>query len=271
MTTRQHRGPRIDRSIRIDVAPELVYEAWADPQKIAQWFVDSAEGRAEEGHVVQWRFESMDFTLPVPVVASQPPHLLAFGGELPGRPPFLQTVEIKQQGGSSLLRMINSGFAERDENFAGVDSGWAMALATLKHWLENVAPGDRRHHELVMSQAPLPSLAAAAPLFSTRAGLGSWLGEGVELEPEPEPERIRAELGGLPLNGSVLCRTAWELLLAWPEAHGTLGLKAFTQGPGANFVALDFNSWQPAARALPTDLRPALEAACQRLAQAAGA
>lgn len=41
------------RTIRVQVRttapPERVWEAWANPEKLAQWFVDRAKGELEEG------------------------------------------------------------------------------------------------------------------------------------------------------------------------------------------------------------------------------
>ena len=52
MTERKHRGRRLEVAMRTRATPERVYDAWADPEKIAQWFVDRARGKAEVG----WTF-----------------------------------------------------------------------------------------------------------------------------------------------------------------------------------------------------------------------
>ena len=39
-------GRVIDTSVSIDTTPERAWNAWADPQQIANWFVDRAEGVA---------------------------------------------------------------------------------------------------------------------------------------------------------------------------------------------------------------------------------
>ena len=52
----EHHGRIFEAEIRTTATPEQVYEAWADPTKIAQWFVDKAEGKAERGATITWFF-----------------------------------------------------------------------------------------------------------------------------------------------------------------------------------------------------------------------
>ena len=52
--TRKHHGRIIDTSIRIKTTPMRAWEAWADPQLIANWFVDRAEGAAVAGGTMKW-------------------------------------------------------------------------------------------------------------------------------------------------------------------------------------------------------------------------
>ena len=56
MTSRKHQGRTIDTTIRIKSTPLRVWEAWADPQQIANWFVDRAEGQGHGGNTVRWFF-----------------------------------------------------------------------------------------------------------------------------------------------------------------------------------------------------------------------
>ena len=47
----QHQGRSMELEIRTTASPDEVWNAWADPSKIAQWFVDRAEGWAHKGEV----------------------------------------------------------------------------------------------------------------------------------------------------------------------------------------------------------------------------
>ena len=272
-TRRRHHGRAVRKEIEIDASPEAVWDAWAKPDEIARWFVDRAEGEMAVGATVTWVFERFGYRLPIEVYDAEPGRYLAFGGEVPGRSPALQEVLIRRAGGTTVLRLVNSGFlegAEWDEEFEGVDSGWELALATLKRYLERYRGRDREHH-LALRPAGAFAYEALAPLYTTRAGLESWLAEArLGAEPLEPGTGVRLELGGgLILDGEVLARSAWEVLLSWPEIDGVLGLKGFRFGEG-RAVALALSAWplpgSPAdeRRAAATSL---LEAAAGRLAE----
>lgn len=268
---RRHVGPVVRKEISIDATPEEVWEAWAEPEGIARWFVDRAEGRMEAGATVTWIFETFGYRLPIEVYEAVRGRALVFGGEPPGRPPALQEVHVRQEGGSTVLRLANSGFLEDDEEgFAGVESGWEMALATLKHQLERY-PGRSRLHHFAMRPARF-EYEDVVPLFTTPEGLGRWLAPGAELSPAPAEPGSRVKVPAseeLPagLRGEVLARTPWEVLLSWPELDAVLGLKAFKMGED-RAVALDLSAWpdEGAETGVGEDVRAALDRAVERLA-----
>jgi len=122
-----HAGRKMEHSIVVAASPEEVYRAWADPEKISQWFTDQAEGRAEPGAKVTWVFEKFNYRIPYEVVAAEAGKRLAVRWvPSPGRPPGVLEVTIESQGGSTLVRLVNSGFlegAEWQNEFDGVESG----------------------------------------------------------------------------------------------------------------------------------------------------
>ena len=269
---REHVGRTVEQEIHIEASPGAVWEAWADPERIARWFVDRAEGYAEPDKVVTWFFDTFGFAMPVPVVEAEPGKKLTFAGEVPGRPPFLQEVFLRQEGGGTFLRLLNSGFgdgAEWDEEYEGVDSGWGMALATLKHQLERHPDGPRTH---VLAMRPAAfEYAALQPYFATPEGIEAWLGKPARLPSGGlavggAVELTVGELG--PLTGEVLARSATEALVSWSERDAVLGFKAFSQGPAGRFVALDYNDWGGDWGGPEEPGRDALEAALGRAADA---
>jgi uncharacterized protein YndB with AHSA1/START domain len=48
----EHTGKVIRAEIRTKATPQQAYDAWADPEKIAHWFPDRAEGKAEPGATI---------------------------------------------------------------------------------------------------------------------------------------------------------------------------------------------------------------------------
>jgi uncharacterized protein YndB with AHSA1/START domain len=246
---RKHHGRLIDTSVRIDTTTDRAWSAWTDPQEIANWFVDRAEGSAAPGEVMTWFFDTFNYRQPVPVIEAQPGSTFVIGsGDTPGPQglPYLLEILIERDGGSTVVRLLNSGFspdAKFDDEFEGVVSGWKMALGTLKYWLEH---HDRvkRTHALVIEPAQYEWSALTA-LFTTREGRRRWL----------EPS--------LPADAATLVDTGREVLLAWPQRQGVVGLKAFRMGPQP-VVALELSSW-PTPAQQPLDLRAELHASLIRL------
>ncbi len=203
MSEKRHRGRRLEVRMRTRATPEAVWEAWADPEKIAHWFVDRARGKPEVGSTFTWIFEKFGYEIPYEVVASEPGKRFALGGEAPKSGPFLLEVTIAREGGETVVTLVNSGFldgAEWDEEFEGIVSGWTSALAILKHYLENYA--GRPKQTLLVMQPAVYEYARLLPFYATAEGLDRWLttaasigglGESVRAAPggRREPDRPR--------------------------------------------------------------------------------
>jgi uncharacterized protein YndB with AHSA1/START domain len=250
-TTRKHHGRVIDTSIRMKTTPLRAWEAWADPQQIANWFVDRAEGVARPGEVMTWFFDTFNYRQPVPIVEAEPGATFVIGsGDAPGPQghPYLMEITISKQQGDTVLRLVNSGFSEDakfDDEYEGVASGWQMALATMKRWLERY-PNSRRTHRIVMEPADY-TWTSLDPLFRTIAGRRRWL----------EPT--------LRSDAETLADTGREVLLAWDERQAVVGLKAFRMGP-RHMIALDVSTWSEMPGEID-GLATALQAPLGRLLQ----
>jgi uncharacterized protein YndB with AHSA1/START domain len=249
MSKRTHHGRTIDTSIRLQTSPERAWDAWADPEQIAQWFVDRAEGRAVRGEVMTWFFDTFNYRQPVPILEAEPGRSFVIGsGDAPGPHghPYLMEITIGSDAGETTMRLVNSGFSEDarfDDEFDGVVSGWQMALGTLKVWLERY-PGQRRVHRLALRPAVYEH-GRLWPLFSTVGGRCGWL---ADLFPDREP----------------LVETGREVLMPWPEERAVVGLKAFRMGP-QQMLALDYSAW-PLAPDGPDAMSDRLQATLARLA-----
>ena len=240
VSDRKHHGRLIDTSVRIDTTARRAWEAWADPEKIANWFVDRAEGVAKPGEVMTWMFDTFNYKMPVPIVEAEPGKTFVTGsGDVPGPQghPYLMEITITQERGETVIRLVNSGFGEDakfDDEYDGVVSGWDMALATLKRWLENY-PERRRTHRIVMEPFPY-TFDGLRPFFHSVEGRRRWL----------EPT--------VPADADVLVDTGREVLLAWDAQEAVVGLKAFRMGPQP-MLALDLSTWATA----PGDLTATTE------------
>lgn len=271
MSARKHQGRIVDKEITIRATPAQVYTAFVDARAIARWFVDAAEGVAKPGELMTWIFRDMNFRLPVPILEAQPNSEFVTGADIPGRLPALMEVSIRPvngESGTTRVRLVNSGFADGaqwDEEYQGVDSGWTMALATLKHALE-VHPDRDRTHVMAMRPATFDPARLRA-LYTTAAGLDAWLGSDARIT--GDAVHVGAELtlrtpGCGPLSGRVLADSGREVLLEWREQSAVLGLKTFAAGP-ARMICLDFSTWSASP---PLVTKGALEGLLSRLADA---
>jgi len=136
------------------------------------------------GETVHWIWEDFGFRIPLEVYEAERGRYISFGGQRPGGPPAFQEVIVTARGGSTVIKVVNSGFhdgAEWDDEYEGVDSGWEMALAQLKEWLEN-HKSETRTHILTMRPASF-EYDDLQPLYTTAEGLRSWLAEEAKLSP----------------------------------------------------------------------------------------
>lgn len=271
MSDRQHRGRTLTVQMRTRATPEEVWDAWADPEKIAHWFVDRARGKPEVGTTFTWIFEKFGYEIPYEVVAAEPGKRFALGGEAPKSGPFLLEVTIAREGGETVVTLVNSGFldgSEWDEEFEGIVSGWTNALAVLKHYLENYA-GRPKQSLLVMEPAVFeyPQLLR---FFATADGLDRWLTTSASIGGLGESFALRLP-GGRSLTGRVISRTGWEVALSCEEIDGVLELKGFRMGAG-RVVAARLLSWgAPLSSAWEGTLQPALGRLAAALGEARGA
>jgi uncharacterized protein YndB with AHSA1/START domain len=228
----EHIGRTIRAEIRTKATPQQAYDAWADPEKIAHWFPDRAEGKAEPGGTITWIFDKFNFRVPYEVLIAQPAEKFAIRwNPQPGLNPGILEVTITKEGGDTVVRLVNSGFregAEWNEEFEGTESGWHMTLALLKHYLENYF-GTPRASFLAMRPAAF-SFEQVLPFHRTATGLQEWLTKSGAYGEAGESFALELQEGGR-VTGRVLAKSKREASLGWNEIHGVLELKAFSMGP----------------------------------------
>jgi len=230
-TNFEHKGRVIRAEIQTTATPEQAWEAWADPEKIAQWFVDRATGEAKPGGTMTWFFDKFGYVLPYKIVDAVPGKLIVFKWEAAEGNPGILEVRIARAGGATTVQLINSGFREDaawDEEYEGVASGWKTALGILKFYLENYFA--RKKTTIFVFQPAKFSYEELVPYFLKPAKLALWLttagaigkaGDGCELQLRDAGK----------LTGCVLAITDREVTLSWDEIGGVLELKAFSMGP----------------------------------------
>jgi uncharacterized protein YndB with AHSA1/START domain len=228
----QHKGRIIRTEIETSATPQQAWEAWADPGKIAQWFVDRATGEAKPGGTMTWFFDEFGYALPYKVVDAEPGKLFVLKCEAPqGGPVGILEVTIERRGGATLIRLVNSGFLEDaawNDEYEGVVSGWKMSLAILKYYLENYF-GHAKMAILIVRPASFTYEQLHA-YFVEPAKLAQWLAKSGAIGKVGGACRLELRDGGS-LTGRVLADTGREVTTSWVEIGGTLELKGFAMGP----------------------------------------
>jgi hypothetical protein len=215
---------------------------------VAGWFASSAHGEARPGAVLTYMFERFGLEVPYQVLEAEPGCRLVLRGEAAGRAGVV-AITLARDGGETVLHLVNSGFldgAEWDEEYEGTRSGWAIALDTMRAYVEGHF-GEPRREILTMRQAAFEP-AALGPLYATPEGRARWMGPAARFV------------------GSVRVDTGQELLFESPALGGLLELKAFSWG-GERRIALRGTAWGPAPS---SEVEPELRAALDRLAAAIG-
>ena len=253
------------RDIRIDAAPETVWAAWADPEHVRRWFSDDAHGDLEAGGELVHEFEGHGahrYT----VVEVDAPRRLVLEGEMDGRA-FRQEVEVRQEGGSTVLKLVHSGFGPSDpdsEIVQGIDSGWTMALALLRHYVEHHFGRDKTTIS-AFRPARFDYDRLLRERYLSADGLGRWLTDGSSGLDGGGDVALTLR-SGRSVSGSVLTLTDHEVSLSWEEVEGVLELKAFGSGPDSRVLGVRLVTWSD-DRERVAELESELQEAVERLAE----
>lgn len=139
----------IEREIRIEASPEVVFDVVSSPEHLKEWWPDEAEfppvpgengrigfGNPEDG--ITWQ----RFT----VVDARPPRHFSFRwtheeGETAQRGnSFLVVFELEPTDTGTLLRMTESGFRERGWAEAKIAAEYADHVTGWDHYLPRLTP-----------------------------------------------------------------------------------------------------------------------------------
>ncbi|MDV6012570.1 SRPBCC domain-containing protein [Haloechinothrix sp. LS1_15] len=170
---------QLHKEIRLDATPEEVWEAVSTGQGIASWFVPH-EFDANGEHAVA-DFGSGNEQTGV-VLRREPGRRIVFGNE-DGNEAMEFLVEASD-GGSTVLRLVQSGLGGEDWEREYHSKGWDLFLYNLTQYLTHFR-GQPVVNVLVMGFTPLDSV-AVWERFRTALGIRADLavGDRVELEPD---------------------------------------------------------------------------------------
>ncbi len=133
--------PDILHFIRIQAAQESVYSALTTAEGVRNWWTRDADLEDSVGGLGEFRFLTygpgyvtrVEITELVPATRVAWRILSSFRTEWSGT-----TIDftLREENGSTILLFAHRNFAEADERYAQVNTGWAYYLVSLQQYLE---------------------------------------------------------------------------------------------------------------------------------------
>jgi uncharacterized protein YndB with AHSA1/START domain len=147
----------IEREIRIDAAPEVVYQVVSTPEHLRQWWSDEAE-RADGSETIRIAFGDSTAanrkSETLTVVEEDPPRRFSFRwvhdeGERAGSSrSLLVTFDLIPAGDGTLLRFSETGFREKgweaavlEKAYRDHENGWGAFLPRLVSYVDRLKVG----------------------------------------------------------------------------------------------------------------------------------
>lgn len=144
---------KLEREIRIDATPEVVFEVVSRPEHIKMWWTDDASFESKPGATGELVFGDRAAVEPMTVVEVDPPRKFAFrwitgdGGQPEEDNSLLITFELEPSGDGdgTILRLTESGWRELgweaavlEESFRDHEHGWDQFLPRLRDYAPSV-------------------------------------------------------------------------------------------------------------------------------------
>lgn len=154
---------RVEMTLEIDAPADAVWKALTEAEELVRWFPLHAETEPRAGgrYWMSWggEYESesrIEIFEPESHLRTTWPSMTTEGG----RPaPLTVDYHLEGRGGRTALRLVHSGFgrgANWDDEYEGVQTGWAFELRSLRHYLERHRGQDRHAVFVVGPKTGLP-------------------------------------------------------------------------------------------------------------------
>ncbi len=214
----------IELEIEVPGTPEEVWRAVATGPGISSWYVPHEVEEAEGGQANASFGSGPEMQVKGRVAAWEPPRRIVFDGGDPDEGLVFEWLIEATDGGSCVVRLINSGFGaggEWDDHYDAMTEGWQLFLFNLKLHLE--------HFKGRSANAVLPMAAWTGPPEEAWTALAVAL--GIPARPEVgDRVEVTAE-DAPPLAGTVARVAPTYLALVTDEpAPGTAFLAAEGRG-----------------------------------------
>lgn len=132
--------PDIMHLVTIHGSPERVYQALATAEGIRNWWTRDADLESKIGGTGEFRFYEGKAVTTVSVEALEVPVRVGWktiSSDAPGGwDGTTITFDLRAEGSDTVLSFAHRGFAQADEGYARVTTGWAYYLVSLQQYLE---------------------------------------------------------------------------------------------------------------------------------------
>lgn len=142
---------KLEREIRIDAPPEIVFDVVSRPEHIKMWWADDASFEPVPGAFGELVWGDRAEVARITVVDVDPPRTFAFRWVAPDDQvpdagnSLLVTIELEAAGDGTILRLTESGWREKgweaavlEEAFHDHARGWDMFLGRLQGYAPSV-------------------------------------------------------------------------------------------------------------------------------------
>jgi uncharacterized protein YndB with AHSA1/START domain len=232
---------------------EELWEACGTRSGLEAWYADRVTGSVSRGAMVRLEWPELGATLELGVEELRPNELIVLAN---GK----SRVSLAVSDGR--IELTHEGLTSEDDT-EGFASSWRVALATLKHSLEEHPRAPRRTRwaaRRAQTSAELAHLCFTAP-----AALDRWLGQNAVMGAEGEAYSLTLSSGER-MSGKVLCRVAGrDVALSWEEQNDSILALRTLPSPRAErerVVAICWSKWgatEAGEHAVETELKRALE------------
>ena len=249
------KGRTIESEARTRATPRQAWEAFADAERLMDWWVDKVEGKAELGAEMICAWDSLGMRSPVEIVEAVPGERLVLEWkEQPGV--VVWEIDVTREGGETVVKVVCSGFGEGaawDELYDGMKGGQPGLMKALKHYLDDHF-GERRRVVSVMRETARP---AETSRFLTEPFLTRWLAQEAEVGRPGDKARLVLRGGGT-WTGIVNTAAEGVLDMSCEEIGGFVFLMCWQQRVWASITGWKLSSAE--AEALEKELGGALDA-----------
>ncbi|MFD7159939.1 SRPBCC domain-containing protein [Kribbella sp. NPDC059898] len=138
----------IEREIRVEAAPEVVYEVVSSPEHLREWWPDEADYKPVPGGsgTIGFTQDTGTMTVGLTVLEAEPPHRFTFRWDYDGETAtpqnsVLVTFDLTPVDGGTLLRFAETGFDEAgksDDLFNDHTSGWNYFLPRIAPYVDRL-------------------------------------------------------------------------------------------------------------------------------------